>query len=640
MKRKLTILIAVFLVIATVLPTLASCDAFGSGEDAEWYYRKQGDSKIYLYLDKKAETMTVLVEDEEGLVSDVFDVNIKDDEIKIKDGAKNKETYSFKEKSDSYIVINDIKFKLSDEPEDYGLSEDSELTVYDIFGHPDSECPVTTDPADETTRGQDATTKERDETTKHPYEDTTDRAEQTTQGWDDTGHTERPATTPREEYLDSIPTVDWNGYEFKLYYATADNAQTDFECNNPNGIILNDRVYSRNYVVEKRLNITIVTVPHTTSYKTVLQNMYAAGYTEGDYDMVTGATRDAVQMGALGYVADIAQYEDINIFRPYWDQSYVDSFMIGDSLYSILGDYSVQGNIAASSICFNKDHIESLGLKNPYDLVYMHEWTVDKMLEYMDGFIQDVNSNAEFDWDIDRFGISGWGSESGYSIFYGSGFRFCLNNGNDMFIEYNRDLLYDIIDTNIDLWTRNGAYYNDSSQTAQHHIPFEIFSSGRGLFCDIQLKKISMFLTEMEDDYGILPVPKYNAEQDSYYSFVPFSVPILLIPRNDPNPTRTGHIIETICAASHDIINIILFEIVTHIYSARCEEDENMIGIIVENKIFDPAYWLNLSGYSAFSRAMIKEQQNMSQSYISIYHDKASVELAALMSKFKDAKNK
>ena len=70
-----------------------------------------------------------------------------------------------------------------------------------------------------------------------------------------------------------------------------------------------------------------------------------------------------------------------------------------------------------------------------------------------------------------------------------------------------------------------------------------------------------------------------------------------------------------------------MFEIVTKIQHARDEESAAMIDIIISNKVFDAAHWLKLAGYESLSRALIKEKQNLSASYINIYHKKADGQL-------------
>ena len=173
-------------------------------------------------------------------------------------------------------------------------------------------------------------------------------------------------------------------------------------------------------------------------------------------------------------------------------------------------------------------------LTGGYDcFVKTYEWTVDKLLEYMDGFAMDYDGDG-YNWEKDRFAMSGWGTECSYGLFYASGFKYCKNDGETITLDFDRDFLDDVIDNTLEVWSRNGTYFIDTAKAEDHHKPHEVFSTGRGLFCDISLAKISMFFTEMEDDYGILPEPMHTEDQNVYYSFTGYTVPSIrcLMPLN------------------------------------------------------------------------------------------------------------
>ena len=245
----------------------------------------------------------------------------------------------------------------------------------------------------------------------------------------------------------------------------------------------------------------------------------------------------------------------------------------------------------------------------------------------MDGFALDYDNDG-FDKDFDIFSITGWASETAYGTFYGTGFKFCKNDGETISLDFDRDLLDDILDVNLKIWTQNGVFMDPVlTGTSNHAIPFNIFSSGRSLFCDIVLYKISMFFSEMNDDYGILPEPMFDSDQGAYYSYTGYTIPLLCVPATDPNRERTGNILEAICAASSDIVIPSMFEIVTKIQNVRDEDSADMIDIIIKNKIYDPAHWLKLPGYHNFNRSILTERQNLSSSFIQIYSTSAKKEL-------------
>ena len=197
--------------------------------------------------------------------------------------------------------------------------------------------------------------------------ETTESAAVTTEPIDN--ETTNSTEMPKTNYLEKVAVNDWDGYVFKCYYSVNDNSQTDFICTNPNGNILNDKIFERNSTIETMYNITIHTDPHTTAYTDILASQFSAGWTEGDYNMVTAINRDLLVHSLKGYVANLADYDEISIYNPYWDQAFVDSIMMNDSIYTLTGDYSVKANLFVSAICFNKELFKQNGFEEPYALV-------------------------------------------------------------------------------------------------------------------------------------------------------------------------------------------------------------------------------------------------------------------------------
>ncbi len=131
MKRRLMLALTFVLVCVLILPMVASCDLGGK---KVWFCREDGDIEYYISFDEKAEEILVVVVDGRDAESFTFDYEIDDDEIEIKDTAKNKVVFSYKEKSESYISIDGVKFKITDEePDDYEEG-DREFTVYELLG--------------------------------------------------------------------------------------------------------------------------------------------------------------------------------------------------------------------------------------------------------------------------------------------------------------------------------------------------------------------------------------------------------------------------------------------------------------------------------------------------------------------------
>ena len=98
-------------------------------------------------------------------------------------------------------------------------------------------------------------------------------------------------------------------------------------------------------------------------------------------------------------------------------------------------------------------------------------------------------------------------------MFYGAGGYLSKKDESDYpVIDFDIDKISTIYDKIYKLVIENQANYS----TVDHEGTFKLFKQGRAYFCDITFQKIELFLRDMEDDYGVLPLPKFDDSQPSY----------------------------------------------------------------------------------------------------------------------------
>lgn len=244
-------------------------------------------------------------------------------------------------------------------------------------------------------------------------------------------------------------------------------------------------------------------------------------------------------------------------------------------------------------------------------------------------------------YDTDRYGLTGWGAEAGYSLFYGSGFSFISKTAEDTYeLEFNAERLTAILDKVYGIWVTAGSYFNNKGTADEHSFPFSVFTSDRALFCDSVLSKIGTFIASMESDYGILPQPMYDENQSDYCSYTGFSIPVSMVPANCPDASRTGTIMEALCTASYDNVTPDMYQIVTAVKNARDAESSEMINVIIRTKFFDPAHWFNIAGYGTFSRDVIAKQSQNFASMMKTYDKVAQKSLESIVSSFEKLNQK
>ena len=104
--------------------------------------------------------------------------------------------------------------------------------------------------------------------------------------------------------------------------------------------------------------------------------------------------------------------------------------------------------------------------------------------------------------------------------------------------------VYDVADTIAALTgsTADGTYISANS-TGKHYTK-DIFAQDRALFMGGELKAGASELNNMTNAYGILPIPKFNADQESYLSNIYWASLVMTIPTTCADPERTAAVMD------------------------------------------------------------------------------------------------
>jgi hypothetical protein len=138
------------------------------------------------------------------------------------------------------------------------------------------------------------------------------------------------------------------------------------------------------------------------------------------------------------------------------------------------------------------------------------------------------------------------------------------------------------------------------------------FMDGRILFANTGMNRVTLF-RGMNADFGIIPSPKADENQPRYSNTVSSSqATALCIPTTVTDLTRTGIIIDALCAESRYTLMPAYYYVQLKTKLARDEESAEMLDIIFESRKFDLSIiygWGDLSGI--FSSAMTANNPNI-----------------------------
>ena len=383
-----------------------------------------------------------------------------------------------------------------------------------------------------------------------------------------------------------LETVDYGGYEFRVLHENQDERQVDImTVGAENGDAMNDIVYRRNTAVEDKYNITITAEQDSgEAVNVMIKKSVAAGV--NDYDLYFNHC-SIRSVAADGYLYDLNELPHVDLTQIWWDQASISGLSVGDRVFYATGDISPMSLMTSSCLVFNKKLLAANDIDYPYQAVYDGKWTLDRFIEITKGLSVDMNGNGKYDYGVDMFGYSSWSADSPFALFYGAGGMFSEKNAEGIpEIKYDVDRISSIMDKAYRLVVEQNAYLEKS----EHERGYMGFANGYSYFNDATFQKINTFLRDMEDDYGILPYPKYDEDQDAYYACVNGAGDFIGVPSNAEDPVRSGMIVEALASAAYDYITPSLYDVIVKGKNTRDEDSMHMVDLIIRNRVFDPVY--------------------------------------------------
>lgn len=295
---------------------------------------------------------------------------------------------------------------------------------------------------------------------------------------------------------------------------------------------------------------------------------------------------DAMTMGQDGSVWDLVPLLDLD--APWWDHTLVENVALGNRLYAINGDVTLGEEELNFCIYYNKSLIKQHDLTDPYTLVKENKWTLDALHAYAQVATIDLNGDGA----LDKNDTFGFGSDYNIAaiLFYGSGGQLAkikadgspelvLNTMQHEAIIEKLATLY--CDANTSIMVTN---IGSDGWTVLDNMLME----DRMLFRPGSIYDINEY-REMISDFGILPMPKYNEEQDNYCHLVASNLcPTISIPVTITGDTldHTTTLLEALSYYSDTVVEA-YYDVNLTTKLVRDEEAAAMLDIIFSTHYYD-----------------------------------------------------
>lgn len=396
----------------------------------------------------------------------------------------------------------------------------------------------------------------------------------------------------------------YDGYEFRVLTKGMTNIHwksLEIAAEEENGEPLNDAVYFRNLTISEKYGVTVVDVPGNYND---LQGDARRAIAAGDdiYDMLAFQPTDLI---ADGYLVDLYQVPYMNLEQPYYDQNCVESFTIMGKLFTVTGDLLIMDNNATWCIQFNKKTVEDYNIEAPYGkslyaMVDDGQWTLDVLYETIKAATLDVDGDGVMKELVDHWGMQ-TETYNHYSMLVSSGERIAVvdNNGYPV-LQLNKERVITVLEKVVEIQTDQLHVIDETMPKGYTDVWGEVldrnFEEGLVLYNMAGLNRVTLFRT-MEVDFGILPLPKFDDNQDRYYNPISLSsANHISIPMTATDLERTGIIIEALSCESKYTLQPAYYDITLKTKASRDEESSAMLDLIFATTVYDIGPFFNWGG--------------------------------------------
>ena len=401
--------------------------------------------------------------------------------------------------------------------------------------------------------------------------------------------------------------VDFGGRTFYIASSTHDtsgenNDYIDFWAESLNNDDINNAVYTRNQVLQKNYNCNIV-------------------ITEG----ADGGFSDDVATGTGKYIGHSTAYSvgsrassswynvlklDCDFTAEYFDQAFIRDLTVNGKLFSIAGSWSMAAKECTWIMFYNKDVYESkFSDIDIYQLVRDHEWTYDKLIEFIDKVKADVDGNQEYSFseeaDADILGMI-TSTYNNYALYYAGGLRHVDKDANG-----NLVCAIDANPNASDIFDKFISVFNTEGYIAGGYTNIQkAMENGTTLFAGEIMDVLKRMAGAENLRVGVLPQPLYNKEQESYYHYVNNQAPFLGLTTTFEDLEALSNFLELFAYHSQMIVMPAFIDSYKYVYASD-EESGEMVELILNSLTYDAGYHYGFAqGWLGAVDAMITGNDN------------------------------
>jgi len=391
--------------------------------------------------------------------------------------------------------------------------------------------------------------------------------------------TVRTETEPLRS-ADLLPASDFGGADYVIigreYAKLGTLPAMEFVVEEMTGDIINDTIYKRNQTVEENFDVTISAI--TGDAAALVQTSVTAG--DGAYDLSWAHVNSMSTLSLNGYLANYYDMPHIDMTGAWWNQLAVESLTQNGKCFLQMNYIPFTGVMLSHVLFFNMDMVTEYGMTSPYDHVNENTWTFDTFAAMVETVSVDKNGDGAKD-EGDIYGLLSSHGTSGVAFAVGMDVQpltFAADGSFSLSLlsDRNQSILESIVSL-----THTPASWLITDYSKENDLA-KMFAAGQGLFYSGFMTDAYQFFRDMEQDYGLIVFPKWEASDDSYITTVTGGTGLLGIPKVTVDTDRTGLVTEALAIESYYDVYPAVFETVINSKLLRDEDSQKMFRLLMD----------------------------------------------------------
>ncbi len=381
---------------------------------------------------------------------------------------------------------------------------------------------------------------------------------------------------------------DYKGVEFVIL----SREETAYEvfAEDLTGEAVNDAVYERNKKADEKFNVKVKVVPSpgAWSLRTEFMNVVSSVVLAGDsaYDMVSSHMGYMINLAVDGYGYNLLDLPHTDFDAEWWSHQYFTDCAINGKVFCGVGDIVLSLYENMMCVFFNKSLVTDYKIEDPYETVKAGKWTLDLLMKYAESCAKDLNGDGKMEDTVDQFAyITNAHSNRLFQVSLDlqiakrdKADKLVYNlSGNEKFQNAYEKL------NKLENATP-GCYLLRDSSDGTDTVP--IFTSERCLFISTRIGLANQ-MREMKSEYGIIPFPKWDENQQNYRTGFCDNMSVVFVPKTVKDPDMAGNVMEALCIWGKTDITPVYYETTLKAKYFSDAVSAEMLDLIRQTAVFD-----------------------------------------------------